>query len=96
MFDKFSEAAEKLASNVSRRAFLGSLGRFAGAAALATAGVLTTAGAARAGAGVTCCHYYNAAGYFCAATQCVRGACPPGYGTCQPRATAVRSCAQCI
>ena len=36
MFDKVSQAAEKLATNVSRRAFLGRLGQ----GALATAGVL--------------------------------------------------------
>jgi hypothetical protein len=36
MFDKFSEAAERVATNVSRRAFLGRLGQ----GALATAGVL--------------------------------------------------------
>ncbi len=36
MFDKVSQAAEKLATNVSRRAFLGRLGQ----AALAVAGVL--------------------------------------------------------
>jgi len=38
MFDKVSLAAEKLATNVSRRDFLGRLGR----GALATAGVLGT------------------------------------------------------
>jgi hypothetical protein len=36
MFDKISETAEKLATNVSRRAFLGRLGQ----GALVTAGVL--------------------------------------------------------
>jgi hypothetical protein len=36
MFDKVSQAAEKLATHVSRRAFLGRLGQ----GALATAGVL--------------------------------------------------------
>ena len=58
MFDKFSEAAEKLATGVSRRGFLGSVGRWAGATALGLAGVLTTAGAARAGTSKTCCVYY--------------------------------------
>jgi hypothetical protein len=36
MFDRISEAAERVATNVSRRAFLGRLGK----GALATAGVL--------------------------------------------------------
>jgi hypothetical protein len=38
MFDKVSQAAEKLATNVSRRAFLGRLGQ----GALATAGVVAS------------------------------------------------------
>jgi hypothetical protein len=57
MFDKISDAAEKLASNVSRRGFLGSVGRWAGATALAMAGVLTVAGTAPANQKYTCCHY---------------------------------------
>ena len=57
MFDKLSQAAEKLATGVSRRGFLGSVGRWAGATALGLAGVLTTAGAARAGGSKTCCVY---------------------------------------
>jgi hypothetical protein len=56
MFEKTSQLAEKLATSVSRRHFFGSLGRWAGATALAMAGMLTTAGAARAG-GKTCCTY---------------------------------------
>jgi hypothetical protein len=48
MFDRFSEAVEKLATGVSRRRFLGSLGRFAGATALGMAGVLVFGGTARA------------------------------------------------
>jgi len=55
MFEKTSQLAEKLATSVSRRHFLGSLGRWAGATALAMAGVLTTVGAARADNGYTCC-----------------------------------------
>src|SRR5260370_35528295 len=60
MFDKVSQAAEKLATNVSRRAFLGRLGQ----GALATAGVLGATlafpGQAQAGLGngkgkYTCC-----------------------------------------
>jgi hypothetical protein len=40
MFDKISDAAEKLASDVSRRAFLGRLGQGAIAVAMAIGGVL--------------------------------------------------------
>src|SRR5712692_8626616 len=56
MFEKTSKLAEKVASNLSRRHFLGSVGRWAGATALAMAGVLATAGSARAGS-KTCCTY---------------------------------------
>jgi hypothetical protein len=56
MFEKTSRLAEKLATQVSRRRFLGSLGRWAGATALGLAGVLTASGTARAAAG-TCCFY---------------------------------------
>ncbi len=56
MFEKTSKLAEKVASSLSRRHFLGSVGRWAGATALAMAGVLTNAGTARAGS-KTCCSY---------------------------------------
>jgi hypothetical protein len=56
MFEKTSKLAEKVASSLSRRHFLGSVGRWAGATALAMAGVLTTAATARAG-NKTCCRY---------------------------------------
>src|SRR6516162_6995144 len=63
MFDKISDAAEKVAANVSRRHFLDSLGRWAGATALAMAGVLTTTAGAGAGSGnKTCCFYSSLAG----------------------------------
>ncbi len=77
MFDKISDAAEKLASNVSRRHILGSIGRWAGATALAMAGVLGTAGTAQAG-NVMCCFYHVPGNIFCFTTLCVAsgGACP--------------------
>jgi hypothetical protein len=56
MFENTSKLAERVASNLSRRHFLGSVGRWAGATALTVAGVLTTAGTARA-ASKTCCQY---------------------------------------
>ena len=56
MFEKTSKLAEKVASSLSRRHFLGSVGRWAGATALAMAGVVATSGTARAGS-KTCCRY---------------------------------------
>ena len=53
MFDRVSEAAERLATTVSRRAFLGGLGK----ASLAVAGALGFAGAAQAGGSKLCCLY---------------------------------------
>ncbi len=59
MFDKFSDAAEKLATSVSRRVFLGRLGQ----GALGSAGVLGAIFAypgfarARGGNSYTCCEY---------------------------------------
>ncbi len=56
MFDKFSDAAEKLATSVSRRGFLSSLAGWAAAAALGLAAVLSGAGSAQAG-NYKCCIY---------------------------------------
>jgi hypothetical protein len=57
MFEQTSRLAEKLASSVSRRGFLGSLGRCAAAAAMGVAGILTGAGTAQADSGRKCCRY---------------------------------------
>src|SRR5262245_51326799 len=57
MFDKFSEVAEKVATGMSRRSFVGSVGRWAGATTLGLAGVLATAHPAQARGGKTCCRY---------------------------------------
>ena len=80
MFETTSKLAEKAATSVSRRRFLGSLGRFAGAAALAVAGTLAFGGkaqghqaAAKGGKrcgniycppGAKCCHSFLK-GYYC-------------------------------
>lgn len=53
MFDKIGQAAEKMAIDVSRRAFLGRLGK----AALAVGAILGFASTAEAGHWVTCCYY---------------------------------------
>jgi hypothetical protein len=53
MFDKISEAAEKLATGMSRRAFLGRLGQGAMGLAVVLAGVF--ASPAQAGPSKKCC-----------------------------------------
>ena len=68
MFDKISEAGEKLATNVSRRAFLGRLGRGAAAVAAVAGGMLAFAGKAQAMRGAKMSHS--------------QGLCPPGYYYC--------------
>jgi len=102
MFDTISDAAEKLASKVSRRDFFGSLGRWAGASALALAGVLATAGTGRAGGNYICCYYgfYVPGGswiwraFLCIGSQ---ERCPSSYMgyTRYGHAAAVGNCRQC-
>jgi hypothetical protein len=60
MFEQTSRLAEQLATSLSRRRFLGSLGGCAAAAALGVAGVLTLRGHASAADGLCpgrCCNY---------------------------------------
>lgn len=61
MLKKLNQLAEQAATNVSRRQFLGRIGRGAGVAAAACAGLLIQASPARAGRGgtktVPCCRY---------------------------------------
>jgi hypothetical protein len=71
MFERVSQVAEALATGMTRRRFLGSFGRWAGATALAMAGVLTTAGTARAGNQVTCCQCLSLDG-ICISYTCVQ------------------------
>ena len=72
MIEKVSKAAEKLAINVSRRAFLGRLGKGALGAAGVLAGVLAFPAIARAGGGS--CY---GRGVYCHACNCciTRGPC---------------------
>jgi hypothetical protein len=78
MFDKFSDAAEKLASSVSRRHFLGSIGRWAGAAALGVAGFLVPVTNAQAGnLGPACYVYRSSTGQLCG--KCWDPGAPPGW-----------------
>jgi hypothetical protein len=54
MFEKIGDAAEKMATNVSRRAFLGRLGQGALGLTAVIGGMLAFPGQARAGAPVCC------------------------------------------
>src|SRR5258708_7882722 len=94
MFEKTSRIAEKLATEVSRRGFLGSFGRWAGATALGLAGVLTTVGAARADS-VTCCYYENSKFEF--KIDCLKGSvtCPAKNGWTLFASASRGGCGQC-
>jgi hypothetical protein len=74
-----SQAAEKMAVTVSRRGFLSSLGRLAGAAALGLGGFLTSAKKAQAGKyGYPCYVYKSTTGQLCG--RCWGpGTPPPGW-----------------
>ncbi len=98
MFETTSTIAEKLATRVSRRGFLGSLGRWAGATAFGLAGVLTTAGTARADS-YTCCTYYcfDGVSYYIE-QQCIKDklTCPPPFAGCYLNGSAtVANCKDC-
>jgi hypothetical protein len=105
MFDRVSQVAEALATDMSRRRFLGSFGRWAGATALAMAGVLTTAGSARAANQNTCCRYglITLGGDQCKCTACVPlgTSCPsvpsscPSFSQLLPSSSTVRGCGDC-
>jgi hypothetical protein len=75
MFDKVSQAAERLATHVSRRAFLGRLGQ----GALATAGVLggMLAFGGKAQAYILWCGGHRCPpGYMCVSKRCVKPGLP--------------------
>jgi hypothetical protein len=76
MFDKFSEAAEKLATNVSRRAFLGRLGEGALALAAVVGGVLALPSRAQATRPGKCCTYR--CGFYECIYSAVHNSCPCG------------------
>jgi hypothetical protein len=71
MFEKTSRLAEQVATSVSRRGFLGSLGGWAATAALGVAGVLAS-GSARADSPGRCCLYIGGRSIWLDAT----GSCP--------------------
>jgi hypothetical protein len=108
MFESVSQVAEALATGMSRRSFLDSIGRWAGATALAMAGALTTAGTVQAGAKYKCCTYYNpyfngdTGGQICCGTACVPlgASCPPPPSSCSgivdgPTTKQVSGCGGC-
>jgi hypothetical protein len=98
MFEKTSRLAERLASSVSRRGFLGSLGGWAAAAAMSVAGVLAGATAAQAGSDQYCCYYAACGSCVFPGVTCTSGgtrvsyctiiltppggSCPATYGGC--------------
>jgi hypothetical protein len=78
MFDKVSNTAEKPATGVSRRHFLGSIGRCAAAAALGVAGLLVSGKQAQAGnLGPPCYVYRSSTGQLCG--KCWDAGAPPGW-----------------
>lgn len=79
MFDRVSDAAERLATSVSRRAFMGRLGKGALGMAAVLGGTLALAGRAEAGAG-HCCRCIDGSIYKGHCTGwCFRISCPPGF-----------------
>jgi hypothetical protein len=102
MFENASKLAEKLATGVSRRHFLGSLGRWAGTTALAVGGVLTWVDAARANGDKTCCKYIfvslgGGGGGPCYVCMPLGTACPPPSPPCNYFAgsSTVHGCGTC-
>ncbi len=97
MFETTSRIAEKLATSVSRRGFLGSVGRWAGAAALGLAGVLTTVGTARADSRMCCIYWCLKNGLLTSYHQCGQGiVCdPPKTGCALYDSRLVSDCQQC-
>jgi hypothetical protein len=75
MFERFTEAAEKLATNVSRRAFMGRFGKGALAVTGALVALFASPGTALAGK-KNCCYYGNSPN---TAWLCSDGPCPQNY-----------------
>jgi hypothetical protein len=73
MFDKISEAAEKLATNVSRREFMGGLGKGALALAGAMGAMLAFPRLVQAGKGLCSCGNWNVLAYIVCKYGCPDG-----------------------
>jgi hypothetical protein len=99
MFDKVSEAAEKLATNVSRRAFLGRLGQGALGLAAVIGGVVALPGRVQAEAQNRwkgCCYYYCVSGPSYKKCVSLSNGCPlPQTGCSLFSSYRVSSCGQC-
>jgi hypothetical protein len=97
MFDKIGQAAEKVALGASRREFFGSFSRWAGAAALAVAGVLTVPGTVVAGEGRTCCRCVANFGGSVTVVGCVKmgDPCPACGAGSTPSNITVKNCNEC-
>jgi hypothetical protein len=88
MFERISDAAERVATNVSRRAFLGRLGQGALGLAAILGGVLAFPAQAEAGnsccvvsAGLACLYYKNRGNCACGG---VKVDCNKASPTCRP------------
>jgi hypothetical protein len=100
MFEQTSRLAEKVASRVSRRGFLGSLGGWAAAAAMGMAGVLTGAGTAWAGrhcdshhpCGGVCCKYASGLGDCGIVPAQTCNKCPPTFNGCPLVSCGINKC----
>jgi hypothetical protein len=81
MFEKFGDAAEKLAISVSRRAFLGRLGQSALGLAAVVGGILAFPAQTQAANGDVCCLFGSIYTGFCKRhvpkkTRCITGGAP--------------------
>jgi hypothetical protein len=97
VYERFSQIAEQVATSVSRRQFLGRLGR--GAAAAAAAGILAQPGEALARRVKARCCYYRCGGrggttgrYVCRADG---SACPVLRGCTLRSQSQVKNCERC-
>ncbi len=81
MFDRIGRAAERAAQGVSRRAFLGRLGRVAAVAAGVVGGRLTTAAAHAGQKSNLCCVAYCGTTY--GPSSCSKGPCKKNMGGTQ-------------
>ena len=84
MFDKIGRLAEKSADSisVSRRGFLGRLGKAALGAAGVLGGLLVLPGSAQSGGGVVCCKYRCGNGQYYPRPDRIRVICHPAGTTC--------------
>jgi hypothetical protein len=99
MFEQTSRLAEKVATSVSRRGFLGSLGGWAAAAAIGVAGLLTGTRTARAGTKSGMCCFYSSSSVGVGGTFFFKGAtaCPAiCAGANLTSANLVPDCASCV